>query len=101
MSEADSTPTLAVAIKAGADAAPDTIIASGRGALAEQILHLAFAHNVKVRQDADLATLLTALDLDTPIPAEALLAVADILARVFAANAATKDAAATKEENPP
>jgi flagellar biosynthesis protein len=66
---------------------PARIIASGRGALAEQILALAFSKGVKVREDADLAELLTRLDLDTPIPSEAIVAVAEILAKVYEANA--------------
>lgn len=63
-----------------------TLIASGRGALAEQILTIAFAAGIKVRQDADLAELLSSLDLDTPIPPEAVVAVAEILEKVFEAN---------------
>ena len=35
----------------------------------------------------DLAELLATLDLDTPIPSEAIVAVAEILARVYEANA--------------
>jgi flagellar biosynthesis protein len=80
--------TVAVAIegkKDGSDS-PSKIIASGRGKLAEQILALAFSKGVKVREDADLAELLVKLDLDTPIPTEAILAVAEILARVYEAN---------------
>src|SRR5580692_497024 len=78
-----------VAIK-GEESNPDSlpkIIASGRGKLAEQILELALAKGVKVREDADLAELLVKLDLDTPIPAEAIIAVAEILAKVYEANA--------------
>src|SRR6201996_3093331 len=81
--------SVAVALK-GRDGQPDSlpkVIASGRGKLAEQILQLAFAKGVKVREDADLAELLVKLDLDTPIPAEAIVAVAEILAKVYEANA--------------
>jgi flagellar biosynthesis protein len=80
---------VAVAIKGG-EGTPDSpakIIASGRGKLAEQILEMAFAKGVKVREDADLAELLAKLDLDTPIPSEAIIAVAEILAKVYEANA--------------
>lgn len=65
-----------------------TVTASGRGALAEQILELAFAHGVKVRTDPDLAEVLAAVDVDTVIPVEAFVAVAEILAYVYRANAA-------------
>jgi flagellar biosynthesis protein len=63
------------------------VIASGYGKLAEQILEMAFAKGIKVRNDADLAELLATLDLDTPIPSEAIIAVAEILAKVYEANA--------------
>jgi flagellar biosynthesis protein len=63
------------------------VIASGYGKLAEQILEMAFAKGIKVRADADLAELLATLDLETPIPSEAIIAVAEILARVYEANA--------------
>lgn len=81
--------SVAVAIR-GREGNPDSlpkVIASGRGKLAEQILELAFTKGVKVREDADLAELLVKLDLDTPIPSEAIVAVAEILARVYEANA--------------
>jgi flagellar biosynthesis protein len=80
-------PTAAVALKheRGEDSAPH-IVASGKGAIAEQILQLAFAHNVKVREDADLVEVLGQLDIDSPIPLEAYAAVAEILAYVYRAN---------------
>jgi flagellar biosynthesis protein len=62
------------------------IVASGRGAMAEQILALAFANGVKVREDADLATILAAIDVDSEIPIEAIAAVAEILTHVYRAN---------------
>lgn len=65
------------------------VLASGRGAVAEQILQIAFANGIKVREDADLAQLLSALDLDSEIPVEAFAAVAEILAYVYRATGAT------------
>ena len=86
--------SVAVAIKGNfgdkAKDRPDSlpkVIASGYGKLAEQILEMAFDKGIKVREDADLAELLATLDLDTPIPSEAIIAVAEILARVYEANA--------------
>lgn len=64
------------------------VTASGKGAIAEQILQLAFANGVKVREDADLAEVLSKLELDSPIPLEAYAAVAEILAYLYRANAA-------------
>lgn len=63
-----------------------TIVASGRGKLAEQILELAFQNGIRVREDAGLAEILAQLDIDSDIPSEAVIAVAEILARVYAAN---------------
>jgi flagellar biosynthesis protein len=91
---------VAVAIKGG-DSRPDSlpkIIASGRGKLAEQILELAFAKGVKVREDADLADILVTLDLETPIPSEAIVAVAEILAKVYETNARMIQPAAVIKE---
>ena len=61
------------------------LVAAGRGKWAEQILKIAFERGIKVREDAPLAEMLAALELDSPIPAEAIMAVAEILAYVYAA----------------
>ena len=85
--------SVAVALKGNigkSESRPDSlpkVIASGYGKLAEQILEMAFAKGIKVRSDADLAELLATLDLDTPIPSEAIVAVAEILSKVYEANA--------------
>ncbi|PPR65106.1 MAG: hypothetical protein CFH10_00019 [Alphaproteobacteria bacterium MarineAlpha4_Bin2] len=62
------------------------IIASGRGTVAEKIVAIAFAEGVKVREDADLAELLAAANIDSEIPVEAFIAVAEILRYVYIAN---------------
>ena len=62
------------------------VTAAGRGKIAEQIVALAFEHNIKVREDGPLATMLATVELDTPIPSEAFMAVAEILAYVYRAN---------------
>ncbi len=62
------------------------VVAGGRGSIAEQILQIAFAQGVKVREDADLAELLTAIEIDSEIPTEAFAAVAEILVYVYRAN---------------
>lgn len=78
---------LAVALKYEREkqAAP-VVAAKGKGYIAEQIIALAKEHNIEIREDKDLATLLEKLDLDTPIPLEAYAAVAEILAYVYRAN---------------
>jgi flagellar biosynthesis protein len=69
------------------------IVASGYGEVAERILEIAFASGVKVREDADLAEVLAALELDREIPLEAFTAVAEILSYVYRANAAMRTGA--------
>ena len=61
------------------------IAATGSGAVAEQILQLAFANGIKVREDADLVEILALFEQDSLIPLEALAAVAEILAYVYTA----------------
>jgi flagellar biosynthesis protein len=63
-----------------------TVLATGRGTVAEQILAIAFAEGVKVREDADLAQLLAAMEVDSEIPVEAMAAVAEILSYLYRAN---------------
>ena len=62
------------------------IAAAGRGKVAEKILELAFENGIKVREDGDLAELLTSIELDSPIPSEAFMAVGEILSYVYKAN---------------
>lgn len=69
---------------------PDTpdlprITAAGRGKWAEQILEIAFQNGIKVREDPALAEMLASIELDSPIPTEAIMAVAEILAYVYEA----------------
>lgn len=79
------------------------VVAKGKGTFAEQILHLAFAHGIKVREDADLAKILSAIDVDSEIPLEAFAAIAEIMAYVYYANGEFQKlemAAAGLPENP-
>lgn len=62
------------------------IAAAGRGSLADRILDLAFENGIKVREDSDLAEMLAVVELDTPIPSEAFMAVAEILSYIYRAN---------------
>jgi len=61
------------------------VTAKGRGAVAEQILHIAFDRGIRVRSDADLAEILAAVDVDSIVPLEALAAVAEILSYIYGA----------------
>lgn len=62
------------------------IVASGYGEIAEKILKLAFENGVKVREDKELAQILAAIEVDSEIPSEAIVAVAEILSYVYKAN---------------
>ncbi|NKB56803.1 MAG: flagellar protein FhlB [Alphaproteobacteria bacterium] len=90
-----------IAVPSGADRAKDTIavalgnpsgvpesvprvLATGRGEFAETILDIAFRNGIKVREDTDLAEILATVDLDSEIPIEAFVAVAEILRYVYA-----------------
>jgi len=68
-----------------ADRAPK-VVAAGRGTVAEQILEIAFSQGIKVREDADLAQVLSAVDEDSEIPTEAFAAVAEILVYLYQVN---------------
>lgn len=76
---------VALGYDAAADAAP-RVLATGRGAVAEQILALAFANGVRVRKDEDLIEVLSKLEVDSVIPASAFAAVAEILSYVYRYN---------------
>lgn len=77
----------AVALKDGTETgAMPSVSAAGRGKIAEQILQIAYENGIKVRSDADLAEMLAKIELDSPIPSEAFMAVAEILSYVYRAN---------------
>lgn len=78
---------MAVALRYDAvrDTAP-RVVAKGKGREAEEIVRLAFANDIKVREDADLAALLQAVELDQIIPLEAFTAVAEILSYLYRLN---------------
>ena len=77
---------VALSHRPGTDADAPRVVATGRGQLARRILDLAFASGVKVREDADLAQILSAVAIDSVIPLEAFMAVAEILSYVYRAN---------------
>ena len=62
------------------------VTAAGRGKIAEKILALAYENDIKVRQDSTLAEMLTTIEVDSPIPSEAFMAVAEILYYVYQAS---------------
>jgi len=76
---------IAIQQKDGKASTP-TVVAGGKGRIAEQILAIAFQNGIKVREDADLAELLGAVDIDSEIPIDAFAAVAEILTYVYQIN---------------
>lgn len=62
------------------------VVAAGRGEIAGKILQLAFENDIKVKEDGPLAEMLAAVEIDSPIPTEAFMAIAEILYYVYRAN---------------
>lgn len=79
---------------------PD-VVAAGRGSMAEKIVALALENGVKIREDGPLAEMLVAVEIDSPIPTEAFMAVAEILHYIYKANGAPNpfDAVFQKEDD--
>jgi flagellar biosynthesis protein len=72
------------------------VVASGRGPVAARILALAQENGIPVREDADLAALLAAVELDSEIPPEAMIAVAEIMAQILLINRQAQAAASDR-----
>jgi len=64
------------------------VTASGRGAVAEQILQIAFERGIKVRKDSDLAEILSVVEVESEIPLAALAGVAEILRYLYQTDSA-------------
>lgn len=60
-----------------------SVSATGQGEIAERIIALAKEHNVPIRHDPDLVTLLAQLDVGQMIPPELYALVAEVLAFVY------------------
>jgi len=64
------------------DKAP-LILASGRGAVADEILRIAEENKIPLYENRELATLLAKLEIDTEIPAQLYILVAEVLFFVY------------------
>lgn len=82
-------PRTAVALAYGEGQAAPRVVAQGRGLIAETIIEQAKAAGVYVHESPALVALLMQLDLDQHIPAELYLAVAELLAWVYAVERAS------------
>ncbi len=66
----------------GGDAAP-RVVARGRGFLADAIIERAQASGVYVHESRELLALLMQIDLDSQIPPQLYLAIAELLAWLY------------------
>lgn len=80
---------VALRYESGRDTAP-VVVAKGKGRLADQIVQLAQANGVPVREDKNLVQVLSLLELDKQIPPEAYQAVATIFAFIYRLNQTRK-----------
>jgi flagellar biosynthesis protein len=64
------------------DSAP-SLVAKGRGLVAEKIIALARRHGVPIREDRNMVEILSTIDLYDEIPPELYKAVAEILAYIY------------------
>ena len=64
------------------DAAP-VVLAAGKGPVAEEILRIAEENKIPLFEDRKLAQLLSKIEIDTEVPAELYVLVAEILAFIF------------------
>lgn len=80
----DEKPKKAAALRYqdGKDTAP-TIVAKGRGYIAEKIIALARSHGVPIKEDRNMVEILSTLSLYEEIPPDLYKAVAEILAFVY------------------
>lgn len=69
----------------GVDQSP-TMVASGAGEIAEQIIKLAREHNIPIHEDADLVEILAHLKPGDEIPPATYAVVAEILAFIYKVN---------------
>ncbi|MHB1084179.1 MAG: EscU/YscU/HrcU family type III secretion system export apparatus switch protein [Thiobacillus sp.] len=75
----------------GGDAAP-RVVAKGRGIVADSIIEKALASGVYVHESRELLALLMQIDLDSRIPPQLYIAVAELLAWLYHLEAADQPA---------
>jgi FlhB-like protein len=76
---------VALHYEAGEDRAP-RVTAKGQGLIAQRIIEIAKEHGVRIREDPDLVTMLSKLDVEKEIPEDLYRAVAEVLAFVYRLN---------------
>ncbi|MEO1250623.1 MAG: EscU/YscU/HrcU family type III secretion system export apparatus switch protein [Pseudomonadota bacterium] len=71
--------------ESGEEGKAPSVVATGEGEVAQAILDVAFALGIKVREDADLAEMLSVVDLGDEVPTQAFHAIAEILSYLYRA----------------
>lgn len=79
----DFRPQNAVALAYLAGEPAPKVLAKGRGLIAEEIITRAKEHGIFVHESPELVALLTQVDLDTRIPPQLYVAVAELLAWLY------------------
>lgn len=74
---------LAVALKYAPGTSAPTVVAKGRGLIAEEIIARAHEHGVFVHESPELVALLSRVDIDEQIPPELYIAIAELLAWIY------------------
>ncbi len=74
---------LAVALKYAPGTSAPTVVAKGRGLIAEEIIARAHEHGVFVHESPELVALLSRVDIDGQIPPELYIAIAELLAWIY------------------
>ena len=74
---------LAVALKYAPGTSAPTVVAKGRGLIAEEIISRAREHGVFVHESPELVALLSQVDLDGQIPPQLYVAIAELLAWIY------------------
>ena len=92
-SETSKNTSLAIALKEDRkkESVPSRIVATGRGSAADQIIEIALENGVKIREDTDLAQILSLLEVESIVPIEELATVSEILAYVYRSNSNPPD----------
>lgn len=74
---------VAVALTYGKSQSAPTVVAKGRGLIAQAIIERAKQHGIYVHESEDLVGLLMKVELDQEIPPQLYLAVAELLAWLY------------------
>jgi len=71
----------------GEKASAPTVIAKGKGVVADSILEKAREHSIPIQEDKSLVEVLSKLDIDQEIPPELYQLVAEVLSFVYRSDA--------------